>query len=379
MIAGRPAGHSEDRRFKVFSATAVVLVVVGHISSVGFNGPFDLVKPYSFHVAAFAFVSGYFFHLQSPSELIPWLAKKTTSLIIPMYLIYAAYGAIMMLLRFAGFSFGRGTFDAFNLLIAPWIDGHQFPICMPMWFIAPFFLAQVLFAITYLSVKTSLKLGNSSELVTFCLCFGAGACMIQCCGADGLDVGPLLLLCRGLFLLMWVAAGRFYRVYIERYDTCGNGLYFAVCVSSELLMYTALRRSNAYIPSWCEFPDGALVTILATITGIAVLLRFSRVVSPLLPSRRGAIRAIADNSFGIMCHHYFGFFLVKAAFAVIAACTPLFGNFDFSAFLSSSGYVYYPRGLPQFAVVYVISGVMFSLIVHKAYAAIRHHLSTRSA
>ena len=35
---------------RLFSACAIVLVVVGHIPSTGFNGPFDMFKPYSFQV-----------------------------------------------------------------------------------------------------------------------------------------------------------------------------------------------------------------------------------------------------------------------------------------------------------------------------------------
>lgn len=49
-----------DMRFKCFTTIAVTLIVSGHIIGAGgVSGPFNLVAPYSFHVAAFAFSAGF--------------------------------------------------------------------------------------------------------------------------------------------------------------------------------------------------------------------------------------------------------------------------------------------------------------------------------
>lgn len=79
---------------KLFSACAIVLVVVGHIPSTGFNGPFDMFKPYSFQVASFVFVSGYFYKEANESHPVAYLGSRIKRLLIPLIAINAAYGCI---------------------------------------------------------------------------------------------------------------------------------------------------------------------------------------------------------------------------------------------------------------------------------------------
>lgn len=76
---------------KLFSACAIVLVVVGHIPSTGFNGPFDMFKPYSFQVASFVFVSGYFYKEANESHPVAYLGSRIKRLLIPLIAINAAY------------------------------------------------------------------------------------------------------------------------------------------------------------------------------------------------------------------------------------------------------------------------------------------------
>ena len=92
---------------KLFSACAIVLVVVGHVSPIGFNGPFDMFKVYSFQVAAFVFVSGYFYKEKNEHQPFQYLWKKCKRLVLPLLLINAAYGVIAFaLIHFAGLKWG---------------------------------------------------------------------------------------------------------------------------------------------------------------------------------------------------------------------------------------------------------------------------------
>lgn len=95
---------------KLFSACAIVLVVVGHIPSTGFNGPFDMFKPYSFQVASFVFVSGYFYKEANESHPVAYLGSRIKRLLIPLIAINAAYGCIVALLKRAvGIEWGGGA------------------------------------------------------------------------------------------------------------------------------------------------------------------------------------------------------------------------------------------------------------------------------
>lgn len=96
-----------DPSMKLFTAIAMILVVVGHINQAGFRGPFDLFPPYSFHVAAFVFVSGYFYNSEKAEHSCGgYLLKKAKRLLFPLYLVNFVYGCISYLLLLAGFEWG---------------------------------------------------------------------------------------------------------------------------------------------------------------------------------------------------------------------------------------------------------------------------------
>ena len=83
---------------------------VGHIPSTGFNGPFDMFKPYSFQVASFVFVSGYFYKEANESHPVAYLGSRIKRLLIPLIAINAAYGCIVALLKRAvGIEWGGGA------------------------------------------------------------------------------------------------------------------------------------------------------------------------------------------------------------------------------------------------------------------------------
>lgn len=67
---------------KLFSACVIVLVVVGHIISLGFNDPFDMFEPCSFQVAAFVFVSNYFYKVEYEYRSSRYLEARSRRSII---------------------------------------------------------------------------------------------------------------------------------------------------------------------------------------------------------------------------------------------------------------------------------------------------------
>ena len=137
-----PAPHI-DSSMKLFTALAMLLVVVGHVRvDAGFSGPFAMFPPYSFHVAAFIFASGYFYKSTYETDFLGFIKKKSLRLLLPLYLINAAYGLLTTLLTQFGFTC-FGSLSAQTLLIDPLTNGHQFLLNVPMWFIAPLFFAEL--------------------------------------------------------------------------------------------------------------------------------------------------------------------------------------------------------------------------------------------
>lgn len=135
------SSKSADPSMKLFTAIAMILVVVGHINSSGFDGPFNMFPPYSFHVAAFIFVSGYFYNDKAENCVAKYLVRKTKRLMIPLYLITLLYGSISFFLFLLGFLWGQQPTPSLFIL-EPLTNGHQFTINMAMWFIVPLFFAE---------------------------------------------------------------------------------------------------------------------------------------------------------------------------------------------------------------------------------------------
>ncbi|MGV3150608.1 acyltransferase family protein [Sarcina ventriculi] len=73
----------KNREFNILKGLGIIAVVIGH-SSWRFGKIFD---PYSFHMALFIFISGYFYKTTYEDNFILFIKNKTKSLVIP-YFIY---------------------------------------------------------------------------------------------------------------------------------------------------------------------------------------------------------------------------------------------------------------------------------------------------
>ena len=327
-----------------------------------------------YHVACFVFVSGYFYKTSYEQEPLVYIKRRVMRLLVPLLLINAVYGAIYVLVGKSGLvSFcdtGSVTWKSF--VIHPFTTGHQFRFNLATWFIAPLFTLEVLnvlcrSALTVLTDHLDERTTETAFLVLYLL---LGAWGIRTGGTDGLGQGLPVFACRTALFAAFFGMGRFYGTCLEKHDTASDEAYFAVLFALRLLL-TYLAGSNlTYVISWCKFPDGVLVTYLGTITGIAFMLRFSRLLAPVIGDSR-IVRSIGDNSFSIMCHHLLGFFLLSAVFVAVSSTTSLFPGVDLEKFGSSVYYQYYPKHIQAFAALYVAWGICFSLLVHTALVKVK--------
>ena len=127
--------------FRVLSAIAIVLVVAGHADF----GIFDLgglFPYYSFHVAVFAFISGYFYREQAQEAPFSYLKKKACRLLLPYFGWNLVYGLLVQVLRAKGFNIGS-PIGIRTLLIEPFLGGHQFGLNFASWFVPMLFLSLI--------------------------------------------------------------------------------------------------------------------------------------------------------------------------------------------------------------------------------------------
>lgn len=215
-----------------------------------------------------------------------------------------------------------------------------------------------------------MRMEKAKETMVFVAYMGLGAVAIMVGGSEGLKTGWLLFLARTMFFLACFGIGRYYRRVLEQHDTLRSFWYFLIVLSLQLVVIWLCSGKFTYVPSWCQFPNGVVLTYATTILSIAFVLRVCKILGPII-GRSKTILAIADNTFSIMCHHVFGFFLLNSLFAAIAFCTPLLQNFDFTAYFNAFTYHFFPRELRAFGFAYMVVGVSFSIFVHFCWEKLR--------
>lgn len=361
----------------LFSASLILLVVIGHMTEGGgLSGPFNLLPPYAYQVAGFAFVSGYLYNAEHDAHYGAYVRMRLKKMLVPMFAIYFVYGLIVTLLRRElGFTFGM------DLTLESWfvgtlLNGHQFQLNYPMWFIAPFVLAQVVFVALrtschWLELRAGRRVAaRRSGQVACALCVLLGLITVLAGGPDGLPAGVLCLLTRVGFLCSWIAIGRLYVAVLRKRDTLGNAWYYLVVVVMLLALYYVCDGSITYIPSWSKFPRGIVGTYAATGLCIAALWRACRILEPVVRGSR-VVLALSSNTFSVMCHHMMGFFVLNCLAWAVSESTGALGLFDAEEWHASVNYAYLPHGIPQFGIARMIFAVCFALAVHTAWVRIR--------
>lgn len=358
-----------DPTMKLFTAIAMVLVVVGHVDYTGFMGPFNLFPPYSFQVASFVFVSGYFCKEQVELTPMTYISRKVRHLIIPLYLIMAAYGVIAFVLLQLGFEWGQ-SHSLSSFIVEPLTNGHQFIINMPMWFLGPLFCAEIINLAIRKMIPPFKATSKRKEIILFIAYLSLGAIAVAEGGGEGIGPSWKLFACRSLlFFLACLGMGRFYKCVLEQHDNLNSTIYFSIVIALQLILFSLCGARISYVPSWCRFPNGVLLTYLVTFTGIAFLLRISKIFGVRI-GNSGPISAVADNTFSIMCHHYFAFFLISLTFGGLSLITPFFPTFDWRQF-HSIHYLYYPFGQACWAALYSVFGITFSLFIHRIWMRLK--------
>lgn len=368
--------RSIDWAARMFQALVMLFVVAGHAHSGGFDGPFQLFPVASFHVAGFSFVSGYLYSDRHDPSPGPFILARVRRLLVPMLAIYGVYGLVTVALDAVfGFSF-RGGVSPTSILLASFFAIGQFDLCNPMWFIAPFFLSESVWVLMRFALR---GLRARREALPLALCLLLGCVAIVAGGGDGVPAGWPILVTRTLFMMPWLALGRWYGLAGDRLRAVPTPLFLLAVVLCKAAVCYTCSGSGAYAQYACRFPDGVAGTYLSTVLGIAFWWRVCEVASRRLgEASRRVVSAVGGSTFSIMCHHVTGFFLVNCLYCLAHAQASLFGRFDVASFRSQVFYQYLPHGIPQASVVYVVAGIALPLVVHRLYLQIESLVVSRA-
>ena len=363
----RSAAHNQhvDGRMLLMRGVAAVAVCVGHVSPMELSGPYGLLPPYSYQVAAFVFVSGYFYRADSERHPIRYVSHRARRLLLPLLAVNAVYGIIWCILKAAfGLSGGEGL-SGRSILIDPLVSGNGFVINASMWFVAPLFFAEIISMTLRALVR---RLARRQTDVLLCLAsFVAGGFVVSVGGDVGLEPGAELALCRLIFFLPWFNLGQLYKTFLEKHDVLPNSTVMLGALLGQLAVTFVAGEPVVYNVAWCRFYHGPALTYITTLLSLAFVLRLCRICGSLLEGLP-LMRTIGANSFSVMCHHQAGYLLLTAIVVATRLVLGVPAKFDFAGLLAhpTTSFVMLDE-LPQFALVYVMVGVAFSLAIHAVW------------
>lgn len=370
MTASKTANTGFNVQFCILSALGMFFVVDGHLN----NSYLDiggLIPYYAFHMPLFIFISGYFYKKQSEQDIPGYVRKKIVRLLVPYLIFNLIYGLIAQIFHRAGFAFGEDL-TLWNLLVEPFIAGHQFTYNLASWFVPALFVVEV-GNVLLRRLFRFLRLEQEYLITLIYLALGITAVYFS---LREIPQGWALTLTRFLFLLPCYQLGTLYKEKLEEKDTLGSGTYFLLILAVQFLLVMS-KKPLIYSVAFCNSFSGLILPYITAVTGIAFWLRVSRILVPALKDSR-AVLYYGKNTYAVMMHHLMAFMVIKTGFAAMAKYTHLFVGFSFESYKTDFWYFYFPGGLPQFRVIYLLGGIIMPLLVQMGIDAVKGRRRRRS-
>lgn len=364
--------REENKQMRILSAIGMILVVAGHLgyTILDLGGLFPY---YSFHVFIFLFVAGYFYRPEEEEHILRYIWKKCRTLLFPYLIWNVIYGIFTAVLHHAGFAIG-GEFTLWNLLVEPFVSGHQFLYQFPAWFVPALFLIELL---NILGRKLLSCFHLNREWLIFVVCLVLGVITVQL--AKGGHVwGYYKFPGRLLFMMPGFQLGRIYKEKLEeKVSRIGDGWYLGGVVALQLLL-TVFCNGLAFSAVWVTgFANASVVPYLTVVTGIAFWLRISDLIGR-IPSACAWLMEIGRHTYDIMMHHIFWFWVVNSICYFFSRNTIWCKAFDAALFFSDINYSYPIGGSDAGKWIYLAVGVGMPLLCAKGIGYLREGIRQKN-
>lgn len=340
-----------NQKMNILSALGMILVVAGHT---GFSFS-DWFPIFSFHMALFMFISGYFFKDRPFKE---FFIKKIKHLLIPLLLWNAVYGVIINLLSNNGLTqLYHENISIKTLLWDPFTMGWQFNFNAPTWFVGTLFLVQIIYWAIYQGSKKKITViwGLSIGLYFISL-YGAFHGYTQYDDFNALNNAKLGA-SRAFFCVIFYHLGYIYHVYFDQKDTFSVGKVIGLfMLNSFLLGFISPQIWMDIRPMY--FPVHKYwLPIVEACSGIWLFLQIVTLLRVHIKND-GLISYIGRHTFAIMTHQQFFFWIVNTIlFALTYFDIYTLDSFDYNLYMKD---IYYriPVHPPVNRLMYLIAGIM---------------------
>lgn len=327
-----------NKGLDVMLAIGIISVVMGH----NYQPNIFLLPTYTFQIALFFFVSGYFFKTQYGFKAkVEWVKKKFRSLMLPYFAYNAFYGLLTLYLFSRGVSLGD-KMSFFNFFINPFITGHQYFLFLAAWFVPQLFLIHICAQFIVIIEK---KYYYFSLLIISLLISGLFISRYS------LGNGNLLLIIgRTYFGLSFYIMGKLFNIYEEKIKK------YLIRPETFFILYILYVSLGSffggfnYSLAFASFSNNAYITLGGTTLAIFMIYIISDYIGRAV-SENSLIIKIGQNTYSIMANHLLVFFAINYILYRFTLVAP--------ASLSNVFFSYQPE---KYWFVYLTLGISLPLI-----------------
>lgn len=295
----------------ILKALAIMLVVSGHLEF----SLLGIFPPYSFQIALFFFISGCLFKDKYLNSVTEFFERRIKSLLVPYFWYNLFYMCVTILIAKLTGKFWGMPLSFKNFFITPFLNGHQFDLSCPLWFVTQLFMT----LITFLYLMRFFSNATKNKFIHLAIFTLIGLLAIPV--RKIFPMTPLMLVViRTMMSLFFVYIGYYYTHYIKDNYNIFTPKWFGGIVILQSILWLFNRDFTpehgiglSYILVWGRFDDQLFVPILTSLTGIWASLFTVKILYPYLKNVK-FMQDMGNVTYHIMANHLLVMYLITAVF-----------------------------------------------------------------
>lgn len=295
----------------ILKALAIMLVVSGHLEF----SLLGIFPPYSFQIALFFFISGCLFKDKYLNSVTEFFERRIKSLLVPYFWYNLFYMCVTILIAKLTGKFWGMPLSFKNFFITPFLNGHQFDLSCPLWFVTQLFMT----LITFLYLMRFFSNATKNKFIHLAIFTLIGLLAIPV--RKIFPMTPLMLVViRTMMSLFFVYIGYYYTHYIKDNYNIFTPKWFGGIVILQSILWLFNRDFTpehgiglSYILVWGRFDYQLFVPILTSLTGIWASLFTVKILYPYLKNVK-FIQDMGNVTYHIMANHLLVMYLITAVF-----------------------------------------------------------------
>lgn len=363
--------QKSNEKMMILSCIGIIIVVLGHTGN-AFELASSIFPYYSFHMALFIFISGYFYDDKYEKNVFGkdgYIVKKCKKMLIPYFIWNLIYGIIVNILKKLDIiSYGE-KIDLYSYFIRPWTTGHQYILNIASWFLLALFLVNIVYIIIR-KLAMKLKLWNDKVATIVFLIISIVSVYISQKNKVELYI-PIL---RTMYFMFFYHFGYIYKKSIEKKIEINSVAYFIILILIQLILFK-MDGKLSYVVVFMKFNSKYIITpIIASVTGILFWVKIAEILVPAIGKSK-IVNYISNNTFDIMQHHLFWLFIINLTILKISNVFNLKG-FNIEIFRKTI-YCAYTFGVEQSKIIYSIIVIAMPLLIRYIYEIEKQKIKNR--